>query len=57
MYGESEPVHIDESDTNFAVAWTGHYRIEGAAFIYADYATGRVTTILGYPADRIAQLG
>jgi hypothetical protein len=55
--GEPEPVHIEESDTNFTVAWTGHYRIKGAAFIYSDHASGRVTTILGYPAERIAQLG
>ena len=47
--GEPEPVHIEESDTNFAVARTGHYRIKGAAFIYGDHASGRVTTILGYP--------
>ncbi len=55
--GEPEPVHIEESDTNFAVAWTGHYRIKNAAFIYGDHASGRGTTILGYPADRIAELG
>jgi len=55
--GEPEPVHIEETDTNFAVAWTGHYRIKGAAFIYDEPNSGRVTSILGYPTDRIAQLG
>lgn len=54
--GDPEPVHIEETDTNFAVAWTGDYRINGAAFIYRDRASGRVVTLLGYPIDQIAQL-
>ena len=54
--GDPEPVHIEDTDTNFAVAWTGDYRISGAAFIYSDRISGRVFTILGYPIDRIAQL-
>ena len=54
--GAPEPVHIEETEANFAVAWTGHYRIDGAAFIYSDRISGRVFTILGYPIDRIAQL-
>jgi hypothetical protein len=55
--GDPEPVYIEETDTNFAVAWTGHYRINGAAFIYHDRISGRVITILGYPTDRITELG
>ena len=55
--GDPEPVHIEETDTNFAVAWTGDYRISGAAFIYNERTSGRVITIVGYPTDRIAQLG
>jgi transposase len=54
--GDPEPVHIEETDTNFAVAWTGHYRIMGTTFIYSDLASGRVITLLGYPTDQIAQL-
>ena len=54
--GDPQPVHIEETDSNFAVAWTGHYRINGAAFIYSDRASGRVITLLGYPTDQIAQL-
>lgn len=54
--GEPEPVYIEETDTNFAVAWTGHYRIKGAAFVFNDPISGRVITILGYPAEQIAQL-
>jgi hypothetical protein len=55
--GESEPVHIEETDTTFAIGWKGRYRIEGPAFVYADNDRGRVTTILGYPTDQLAQIG
>jgi hypothetical protein len=54
--GEPEPVYIEDTETSFAVAWSGHYRINGAAFIYSDRISGQVFTILGYPTDRIAQL-
>jgi hypothetical protein len=53
--GESEPLHIEETDTRFAIAWKGRYRIEGPTFIYSDGETGRTTTILGYPTDKLAQ--
>lgn len=53
--GDPEPIHLEETDASFAIAWKGHYRIEGPAFIYADRETGRVTTILGYPTQKIAQ--
>ena len=55
--GESEPIHIEETDTTFAIEWKGRYRIEGPAFVYADNDSGRVTTILGYPTDQLAQVG
>jgi hypothetical protein len=55
--GESEPIHIEETDTTFAIGWKGRYRIEGAAFVYSDHDTGRVTTILGYPTDKLGQTG
>ena len=53
--GESEPIHIEETDTTFAIGWKGRYRISGSAFVYSDRDTGRVTTILGYPTDKLAQ--
>jgi hypothetical protein len=53
--GESEPIHIEETDTTFAIGWKGRYRIEGPAFIYSDEDTGRVPTILGYPTDKLIQ--
>jgi hypothetical protein len=55
--GESEPIHIEETDTPFAIGWKGRYRIEGAAFVYADNTSGQVTTILGYPTAQLAQIG
>ena len=54
--GESEPIHIEETDTTFAIAWKGRYRIDGSAFVYSDRDTGRFTTILGYPTDQLSQI-
>ena len=55
--GDPETIHLEETDTSFAIEWKGRYRIEGSAFTYADRNTGRVTTILGYPTQKIAQAG
>ena len=55
--GDPEPIHLEETDTSFAIGWKGHYHIEGTAFIYADRDSGRVRTILGYPTQTIAQAG
>jgi hypothetical protein len=54
--GESEPVHIEETDTTFAIAWKARYRIDGPAFVYSDLENGRTTTILGYPIDKLASV-
>ena len=54
--GDPEPIQIEETDTTFAIGWKSHYRIEGAAFIYVDRESGRVTTILGYPTDKLIQI-
>ena len=50
------PIHIEETDITFAIGWKGQYRIEGQAFIYVDRDSGRVTTILGYPTDKLIQI-
>jgi hypothetical protein len=55
--GDPEAIHLEETDTTFAIEWKGRYSIEGPAFVYADRDTGRVTTILGYPTQKIAQAG
>jgi hypothetical protein len=54
--GESETIHIEETDTTFAIGWEGHYRIDGPAVVYSDRDTGRLTTILGYPTDKLSQI-
>jgi len=53
--GDPEPFHIEETDISFAIDWKGHYRIQGAAFVYTDRDTGRITTVLGYPTDLLEQ--
>jgi len=42
-----------ETNAAFAIEWKGSYRIDGPAFVYSDRNTGRVTTILGYPTDKL----
>jgi hypothetical protein len=54
---DSEPIHIEDTDTTFAIGWKGRYRIEGAAFVYSDNDSGRVTSILGYPTAQLAEIG
>ena len=55
--GETEPIHIEETDTAFTVSWKGRYRIEGPAFVYSDRENGRIITILGYPTDKLTEAG
>jgi hypothetical protein len=54
--GESEPIHIEETDTTFAIGWKGRYGIDGPGFVYSDHDTGRVATILSYPTDTLSQI-
>lgn len=55
--GDPEDVHLEETETRFAIGWKGEYRIDGNAFVYIDHDTGRLLTILGYPVRRIAEWG
>ena len=55
--GDPEPIYFEETDTSFAIGWKGNYSIDGDAFIYIDSDSGRIVTILGYPARRLARLG
>ena len=54
--GDPEDIHFEETGTNFAIGWKGNYQIDGDAFVFVDRHTARVTTILGYPTRRLAQL-
>ena len=51
--GDALSIHIEESYSNFSVSWMGSYQINGAAFIYCEKDSGRVSTILGYPTRKI----
>jgi len=55
--GEPEFIHIEETDASFTVDWKGHYRIEGAAFVFVDRKTRATRAILGYPTKKLEQLG
>jgi hypothetical protein len=55
--GNPESIHFEETDTTFAIGWKGNYRIDGDAFVYVDRDTARMVTILGYPVQRIRELG
>ena len=57
VMGTPKPIHIEETDTTFAIGWKGHYRIEGPAFVYVDRDTGRPSTILGYPTHQLTHIG
>jgi hypothetical protein len=52
--GDPRPIHIEETETSFAVGWRGRYEITAAAFVFTDRESGAVTTMLGYPTRRIA---
>ena len=51
------PTCASSTDTAFTIGWKGRYRIDGPAFVYSDHDTGRVATILGYPTDKLSQIG
>jgi hypothetical protein len=54
--GDPEELHFEETNASFAIGWKGNYRIDGDAFVFIDRETARITTILGYPTRRLAQL-
>jgi hypothetical protein len=54
--GDPEPIHIEDTETTFAIGWKGQYRIEGSAFVYIDRGTRRAITILGYPTHKVTQM-
>jgi len=55
--GQPEPIHIEDAEITFTVAWTGQYRIVGPAFLYTDRDNRRLTTMFGYPTRKLAQVG
>jgi len=55
--GVAEPIHLEETETSFAMEWEGNYRIDGDLFVYIDRNTARMVSVLGYPTAQIAKLG
>jgi len=55
--GDPEPIQIEDTETTFAIGWKGQYRIEGPTFIYTDWDTGRTTTVIGYPTQKLIAMG
>jgi hypothetical protein len=54
---DGEPVLLEETDTTFAIGWTGSYRIADAAFTYSDRQTRKLLTIYGYPIHNLQAAG
>jgi len=55
--GDPEPIHIEDTDTTFAIEWKGQYHIEEGTFVYVEGHSGRMTAIFGYPTRKLARLG
>jgi hypothetical protein len=55
--GDPEELYFEETVASFAIGWKGNYQINGDAFVFIDRDTARITTVLGYPTHRLAQLG
>ncbi len=50
--GDPEPIHLQETEASFSVAWMGQYRIEGPAFVYSDRDSHGVTASSAMPQTR-----
>jgi hypothetical protein len=55
--GDPEPLLFEETDTTFAIGWKGNYSLDGNTFVYIDRNTGRMSSIVGYPTRKMAELG
>jgi hypothetical protein len=51
--GDPLPVHIEETETSYAIGWQEHYRIEGQMFLYEDTGSHRLVAIQGYPVQQL----
>ncbi len=49
--GDPLAIHIEETETNYAIGWQGRYRIENDTFVYEDNETHRLIAIRGYPTQ------
>jgi len=53
--GDPQPFHIEESSVNFAIEWTGQYRIEANAFVYIGQNADCAATFFDYPVEQLSQ--
>src|SRR5260370_968460 len=51
--GDPLPVHIEETQTSYAIGWQGRYRIDGQMLVYEDTCSHPVPPIQGYPGQRL----
>src|ERR1700694_5431187 len=51
--GDPLPVHIEETETSYAIGWQGPYRIEGQMFLYEDTGSHPLRGMPGYPVQRL----
>ena len=54
--GDPLPVHIEETNTNYAIGWQGCYRIDGDTFVYEDSQSRRLSAIRGYPIQQLLRV-
>jgi hypothetical protein len=54
--GDPLPVHIEETETSFAIGWQGRYRFDGDTFVYEDKKSRRVIAIRGYPVKQLLRV-
>ena len=54
--GDPLPVHIEESDINYAIGWQGQFRINSDTFIYEDNESRSRRSILGYPTRLLLRM-
>jgi hypothetical protein len=54
--GDPLPVHIEETETSFAIGWQGRYQFDGDTFVYHDNQSRRLSAIQGYPVKQLLRL-
>jgi hypothetical protein len=54
--GDPLPVYVEETNTNYAIAWQGRYQIDRDAFVYEDNQSRRLIAIRGYPIQLLLRV-
>ena len=54
--GDPLPVHIEETETRFAIGWQSRYRFDGDTFVYEDNQSRRLNAIRGYPVQQLLRV-